>query len=264
MSHSIQGLEKLNVELTLRVALLPSLIRPLTPSTVSPRGAVVIDTLRFTTTAAQALQAGAKSIRVLQDVDEARATKPAGSPAVLLCGERHCRPIDGFDLGNSPLEYQSNVVDGKSLVFSTTNGTLAVGAAADFEPCLLAALVNRSAVASAMLNSTINDWTIVCAGTDGEVAGEDVLAAGAIAQILVSQPNRKITLANDSARLALDLWLDAWSSPSLELFALLETFSGGYNLVQSGYKDDIRFAAQVDVVHCVPARRTDGQFSALS
>ncbi|MFO0941087.1 MAG: 2-phosphosulfolactate phosphatase [Pirellulales bacterium] len=202
--------------------------------------------------------------RVVQDVEEAKqAKRQSSSTHVKLCGERHCQPIEGFDLGNSPLEYSKETVSEKELIFSTTNGTQAVGATSNFSCSYLAGFVNRSAVAAAILSSKIKHWTVVCAGTDGEVAGEDVLAAGAIAQILLGQPNVKVHLANDSARLAIDLWLDAWSS-KLALAELLETFCGGYNLVRAGYSDDIRFAAQVDIIHCVPSRQAGGIFVALA
>ena len=159
--------------------------------------AVVIDTLRFTTTACQALAVGAKSVTVAADIETARdhagpqsAIQSRGLAAdrPLLCGERHCRPIAGFDLGNSPYEYTPQSVHGRELIFTTTNGTRAVSTARLASQIYLGSLVNRTAVAQALVtaNPSGNDFSswIVCSGTDGEVAAEDVLAAGAILDAL--------------------------------------------------------------------------------
>lgn len=219
---------------------------------VVQRGAVVIDTLRFTTTAAQALHAGAESIQVAQEIDAAvQLAQQIGSTA-RLCGERHCKPIPGFHFGNSPLEYTPDAVAGGKLVFSTTNGTRAVEAVANFDTCLLGSLVNRQAIARSIAASNIDRWSIICAGTDGQVAGEDLLAAGAILDSLM-----KITqaeLEGDSAMIALSLWQANPMATASALASLLEKFSGGFNLVQAGYGADIQFATDVDSLDVVPSR----------
>jgi 2-phosphosulfolactate phosphatase len=223
----------------------------------SDHSAVVIDTLRFTTTAAQAIQSGARSVYVRQQIEDARQLAANLSSSVRLCGERHCRPIEGFHFGNSPLEYKSDSVAECELVFSTTNGTRAVEATQDFAECLLASLVNRRAVASAIQQSTATTWQIVCAGTDGQVAGEDLLAAGAIIDAM--KDSASYALANDSARLALSLWRSVWQNDCGSLQGQLEAYSGGRNLVETGYQADIAFASQVDSLDAVPVRRRNEQ-----
>ena len=243
----------MNRNLQIDVALLPSLLFPSSNELKDvQRGAVVIDTLRFTTTAAQALHAGAESIQVAQEIDAAmQLGKQIGSNA-RLCGERHCKPISGFHFGNSPLEYTTESVAGAKLVFSTTNGTRAVEAVADFDTCFLGSLVNRQAIAHAIAASSISRWSIVCAGTDGQVAGEDLLAAGAILDSLTKLTHAN--LAGDSAMIALSLWLASQPAADSGLASLLEKFSGGFNLVQAGYRADIQFAAEVDSLEVVPNR----------
>src|SRR5262249_42053413 len=86
--------------------------------------AVVIDVLRSSTTIVYALAAGCKAVRPCQEVDEAR--ELAGqmrAGRVLLGGERQGEPLAGFDLGNSPREYTSQLCKGCTLVLTTTNGT---------------------------------------------------------------------------------------------------------------------------------------------
>lgn len=262
----------------IRVALLPQLLPPEWSGPV--RTSVVIDTLRFTTTACQALAAGANSITVARDVEAAlqAATRQAAasSPLLvppqrpLLCGERLCRPIAGFDLGNSPYEYTPAAVAGRELLFTTTNGTVAVTAAKLSPSILLAGLVNRSAVAAALhgaTQSTINpspgnpptnrieDW-IICSGTDGEVAAEDLLAAGAVIEALRDrQP--ALVLGNDSAWLALAAWQQFQRVPTSEqTAAVVKVFAevrGGRNLVENGYARDLEFAARIDALDIVPS-----------
>lgn len=231
-------------------------------NTLIQRGAVVIDTLRFTTTAAQALHAGAESIQVAQEIDAAvQLGKQIGSNA-RLCGERHCKPIPGFHFGNSPLEYTAAAVAvaGAKLVFSTTNGTRAVEAVADFDNCFLGSLVNRRAISQAIAASNIDHWSIICAGTDGQVAGEDLLAAGAIVDSLMQVTPTELTpieLVGDSVMIALSLWQANKHSATSGLASLLEKYSGGFNLVQAGYRADIQFAAKLDSLDVVPRRFGD-------
>src|SRR5215210_2260791 len=100
--------------LSVSVHLLPELIHP---GTLSGGVAVVVDALRATTVMIHALAAGCATIIPCLEVDEARciaAGLPPGS--VLLAGERHGLPIEGFDLGNSPSAFTPEVCRGKTLV----------------------------------------------------------------------------------------------------------------------------------------------------
>ena len=236
------------------VALLPQL---LPADQVRHCTAVVIDTLRFTSTAAQALHAGAKSLRVVQDIPTAlsiKAASPAGRDSPLLCGERHCNPIAGFDLGNSPLEYESETVGNRQLIFSTTNGTVAVAAARDAVCCFLGSLCNRSAVVRASLARPADSIWIICSGTDGDVAAEDVLAAGAMLdEMLNLTTSEPILLANDSAHIALNCWLELGRTPQ-SILPFLRQCRGGSNLIDHGYDRDITWIANLDSLTAVPVR----------
>ena len=143
--------------------------------------AVVIDLLRATTTIIAGLAGGARSVLPCGDIETAKrvaAGFPVGS--VLLGGERGGVRIEGFDLDNSPLAYTAERVGGKIIVFTTTNGTAALLRSQAADRVLVGSLVNRRAVARAIAadDSSVH---VVCAGTDGHVTAEDVLAAGAIA-----------------------------------------------------------------------------------
>lgn len=236
------------------VAQLPSLLP--TDWAQASTLAIVIDTLRFTSTCCQALVSGAKDIRAAAELDAARQLAQSIGSLVMLCGERHCNRIEGFDLGNSPLEYQSHVVGGRSLVFSTTNGTRAVQAAQAAEQVIMCGLVNRGAVANYVQQSGFDHVWIVCAGTDGQIAAEDVLTAGAVVQSLLVL-DRHARLANDSALMAANLMaqLVAAHRPSTLLDGLQQYLSqtlGGRNLIESGYRSDLLEVARLDALDVVP------------
>lgn len=242
-------------KIQLFVAQLPQLLPRDWLAGTEPTLAVVIDTLRFTSTACVALQAGAASVCVAAEVEEALRLAGDLGAGTLLCGERHCHRIESFHLGNSPLEYLPALVAQQPLVFSTTNGTRAVAAAGGAQRVVLASLLNRAAVVNWIRASGHARVWIVCAGTDGQIAAEDVLAAGAIASGCLELA-QSTALANDSAIIALQLFnaqRDASGSVSPEaILKLLRNTAGGQNLIQSGYGPDIAQVAPLDAVACVP------------
>ncbi len=178
---------------------------------------------------------------------------------MLLCGERHCVKIPGFDLGNSPLEYTAELVRDRQLIFSTTNGTVAVEAVQLAQSVALGSLLNRTAVAQWLSSlPEANAW-IVCAGTDGHIALEDVLTAGAILHQL-STIDPTMELLNDSAHLALNAWRQIERENNL--LQQLKAARGGRNLIESGFAADVEFVGQLDLSLCVP-RQKDGVFARL-
>lgn len=219
--------------------------------------AIVIDTLRFTTTAATALEVGAECVATTDSVEAARAAA-AEAPSWLLCGERQCNPIEGFAMGNSPLEYTPDRVSGRKLLFTTTNGTRAVEAARVAPEVWLGSLVNRHAVCEAIasLRETRSQLriTIICAGTDGSVATEDVLAAGAIIDLLETTTAPPVAYG-DSAQLALAAWrgITQTSAPTNEaLQAALQQAKGGANLIEQGYASDVTRCSELDSARALP------------
>lgn len=232
--------------------------------------AVVIDTLRFTTTASQALALGARSVHVRSSVEQAIQLATELPTRPLLCGERHCHPIDGFDLGNSPLELTRELVQGRDMVFTTTNGTLAALAVQHVPSVLLAALVNRRVVCQYLSQKSSGDVLLVCAGTDGQLTWEDVLTAGAIVDELCR--SESFQYGHDTARLAHAAWQatqvpepvthDTVTSDtvrqdsgagnrSARLEQELSRSIGGRNLLESGFQRDVNFAAQLDSLSAV-------------
>jgi len=162
----------------MRIHVLPAPVGPLPGS--HDATAVIIDVLRATSTLTQALANGASRVIEAATVDEAIALG-RGHPGSLLCGEREGRIIPGFDLGNSPFEYTSERVAGRTLVFASTNGSQALRLAAG-RTRILAAFVNLSAVIERLLGAP--EIVIVCSGKLGEPSIEDTACAGLLVRRL--------------------------------------------------------------------------------
>lgn len=216
--------------------------------------AVVIDVLRASTTMITALAHGAKSVVPVADVEEARRLATEGGPTILLGGERGGVRIAGFDLGNSPLEYSAARVAGRTIVITTTNGTAALVAARGAREILIAAIVNRAAAAAAIrrLASEGDAVHLVCAGTEGAVSAEDVLAAGAILD--AARADRAGDDLDPAARAALASFrrVAAGGDVPAALVAEFLRSPGGANLVALGMEDDLPVAAAIDSLAVVP------------
>lgn len=207
---------------------------------------VVFDVLRATTTLAAALTAGVGEIRVYENTTLAREAA-AGAEGVLLCGEEQCLPPPGFDLGNSPGAFDPRIHRGRTVCMSTTNGTRAVIAAGGARRILIGAIVNASAVARALgrAGKDGGDVVLLCAGTGGEVAAEDVIGAGAVLHAL--RPLGPVRLVSDVARMAEDLFVAHRS----DLAGALRNTQGGRNVIAAGLEADIEFAARLDALDAV-------------
>jgi 2-phosphosulfolactate phosphatase len=230
-----------------RVSLVPAWA---TPPRLAGCVAVVIDVLRATTTMIHALAAGCRAVLPCAEVEEARELASRLQPGpVLLAGERGGRPLEGFDLGNSPGEFTPARCRGRTLILTTSNGTRALLRAAPAERVLVAAFVNLSAVCE-QLGRDARPIHVVCAGEGGEVALEDTLLAGALVERLCGAGPLSI---NDGARLA---W-DCFAQHRGDLPGAIAAGHGGARMRELGYDDDVRAAAGIDVFALVPELRRD-------
>ncbi len=174
------------------------------PADVADQVVIVIDVLRAATTVAQALLNGAAEVRPFTTVEETRRVAQQMDGA-LTAGERQMVRIDGFDLGNSPLEYARAVVEGRTILFTTTNGTAALQATRHARRSFFAALVNGAATIEAVEQAVreerdVTGVTIVCAGQDRALAFEDVVCAGRLVRLLTGRlPAARLT---DAAHVA--------------------------------------------------------------
>lgn len=217
------------------------------PGELAGRVAVVIDVLRASTTIVEALAAGARAIFPVASVEEAlRLANTLGRSEVLLCGERRCLPIEGFDLGNSPAEFTAESVGGKTLVMSTTNGTAAMVAAQPAARVLIGAFTNLSAVV-AELGASGAEPVLVCSGREGRFGLEDAVCAGRLIRRLETEQPEVDWILNDGARAALAL-----SRAEPDLRQLFAHTAAGTQIAEAGLEADLDFCAQEDVRDAVP------------
>jgi len=162
--------------------------------------------------------------------------------------------IPGFDLGNSPTDYAAAVVAGKKVIFTTTNGTVALIRAQEARRVFIGALTNLSAVVEFLAAET-GPVHLVCAGTNGRITLEDVLCAGGIAHWL----NLAVDDADanyDATQLALDLYAATGQDYDRvhedRVQATLSKSHGGRNLIDCGLAADIAVCAEQDKFDIVP------------
>jgi 2-phosphosulfolactate phosphatase len=216
--------------------------RDLTGSVVA-----VIDVLRATSTIVEAMANGARRIMPAADMDDAmRLAQTFGRSEVLLCGERAARKIDGFDLGNSPLEFTSDAVADKLVVMTTTNGTPALVAGEAADRCIVASYLNLSATA-ADLKSSGKPIVIMCAGREGRFSLDDALCAGSLIRAL--QGGRRLrVLMNDAALAAFALE----SRYQTKLGAVMRRTSAARQIIEAGHEPDIEYCLTRDRHDVVP------------
>lgn len=254
------------------IALHPSVLEP---AELTGTIAVVIDVLRATTTIVHAFAAGATSVVPCSEVDEALAKQEElGADQSVLGGERHGLLIEGFQLDNSPFSYTPQTVGGKIVIFTTTNGTRALAAARPAERVLIGAFVNRQALVSELKRDGRPVW-LVCAGTDGQVTGEDVLFAGAVATDLMGTPPQsslspvripeieRLPRASVSAIDFARRIYEGYGRNQPSRLAAMRESQGGLNLLANGFDRDIARAAEDSIFNLVPEWR-DGRITIRS
>ena len=208
---------------------------------------VMIDVLRASTTIATALRNGAKEIIPVATVESA--VKLSGNlfgDVILLGGERNGKMIEGFHLGNSPSEYTEERVKGKSIIFSSTNGSQAMVKARFAREMLVCGFVNISTVA-AFLRDAERDFVVVCAGSNGMFSLEDAVAAGLLIQKLAD--DRHLTLELSDAALAAQSLYKAFGRG---IPKMLRSVEHGRYLTQIGYEADLALCAAIDTVPVLP------------
>jgi 2-phosphosulfolactate phosphatase len=236
---------------------------------LSQAACVVFDILRATSTFVTALQNGTEKIIPAGEISEAVALKKK-FPGVLLAGERegvkiHAALSGGtdFDLGNSPREFTPAKVRGRTIVSTTTNGTRALRACAKAKLVLAASFLNLAATADFLKRNNFSKILLICAGTGEDVADEDVLAAGAMVDLLVGTAlgdgrtaQRAVpTLVSESSKVA----HQSYQATASDLYvAMCRAKNGARLLAIPELGGDVVFCSQRDVYPLVAAMDGDG------
>jgi 2-phosphosulfolactate phosphatase len=219
------------------------------PSDVAGRVVAVIDVLRASTTIAVAIANGARAIVPFESSEEViLRSKSFERSEVRLAGERKMRAVPGFDFGNSPREFTRDAIEGRTVLLSTTNGTVALVAVQGARDTVVASYVNYSA-SLALLRAAArggNDVTIVCAGRDRHFSLEDAACAGRFVRGIARRlPNVEL---NDAA-LTCALLDRRYGDDLARLFG---DSAHGRALADAGFAEDLLVCASVDAYPVVP------------
>ncbi len=213
------------------------------------KNVIVIDVLRSSTTVIAAMSNGAREVIPVGSIESA--VKISGSlfgDVTLRGGERNGKMIQGFNLGNSPLEYNEATVRGKSIIFCTTNGSLAMVKSRYARTMAVGAFVNISAVIE-FIRGLNSDVLLLCAGRPPAVGAfslEDVVCAGMIIHTLREKPS-SVELTDSS--LAAESLYKAFGR---SIPKMLKNSDHGKYLLEIGFGDDIKVSAEVDSIPVVP------------
>ncbi len=209
---------------------------------LSGRTVVVVDILRASASIIRALKNGSRGIIPTQSADEAtELAHSLGRENVLLCGERGGRKIEGFDLGNSPREFKRNVVEGKTLIFATTNGSKAIAQAQGASTLVVGSFLNFQGLLR-YLSRIDTDLTIVCAGKLGKFAVEDAVGGGMFVDHLQAEE------LNDGALAAQALY----QRYSQDILGMLRNSSHGRYLIELGFEEDVSLCGRLNSVNLIP------------
>jgi 2-phosphosulfolactate phosphatase len=213
-----------------------------TPERVAGVTALVVDVLRASTTIIAALASGADGIVPVAHPDDARSRAGTG---VLVAGERRGEKLPGFDLGNSPVEFSATPLLGRTVVFTTSNGTRALLATRGAAAVGIAALVNASA-AAAWAAAQRRDVTVVCAGERGALSLEDHVCAG----LLVERLRRAVADARVTG--PAEAASEAARPYEQDVTRLASDSRWARNLATSGHGPDVRACLRLDTTALVP------------
>lgn len=234
-----------------------------TPSGELPVCAIAIDVLRATSTIAAALQSGAEAVQAFSDMDTLMKVSDKWAPELRLRGgERGGAKVAGCDLGNSPLDCTPEVVGGKRLFISTTNGTRTLQRVQDAKIVLAGAFVNRQAIVDYVVSQQPETVWMVGSGWEGEYSLEDTVCAGAIADSIITKlgvPLAEVA-GNDELVASIALYRQ-WKDNLLDLFYLA---SHGQRLVRLECFADLKFCATPDTLNVVPIQTSLGVLQAHS
>lgn len=206
---------------------------------------VVVDILRATTTMCAALKNGAKCIIPVASINEAQAYKAKG---YLVGAERNVKRCDFADFGNSPFDYTREIVEGKEIVFTTTNGTQAIDAAREADILTIGAFSNISAVTDFCIHNQ-KDVIILCAGWNNRFNIEDTLFGGALAARLIEGGG--YTFASDAVQVALSMWKEA--KPDVRGY--INRTEHIKRLEANNLQDSVEYCLTEDTVHLVPIHK---------
>lgn len=228
----------------------PTLFTSLSPALlhlydVSNSIVVVIDVLRATSTIAAALYNGAKAVIPVDSVS--RCIELGKQIHGITAGERDGKVAEGLVHGNSPFEYPREFIEGKTLVFTTTNGTRLLQMALEkgAQEIITGSFPNLSSACDHLVELRQN-VILGCAAWKDRVNMEDMLFAGAV----ISKIRHHFSINCDSSHLAETIYKKA----EKDLFGFMKKNDASHyhRLMGFGLEKDIRYCLTPDLANVLP------------
>lgn len=206
---------------------------------------VVLDILRASSAICTAFANGARSIIPVAGADEAKEYKSRG---YLVAAERDGFILDFADFGNSPFNFTKEMVFGKTIVYSTTNGTGIINLASSSYMIVIGSFLNIGALTK-WLTQQERDVLLFCAGWKNRFNIEDTVCAGAIAEKLIA--SHLYSTICDSTLAAIDLW----SLAGPDLPGYIEKAAQRTRLRDKKLDDCIEFCLTSDYTDKIPVMK---------
>jgi 2-phosphosulfolactate phosphatase len=204
---------------------------------------VIVDILRATSAIVTAFMNGVKSIIPVATLEEAMDYKKRG---YLVAAERDGIVRDFADFGNSPYNFRPEIIGGKDIVYSTTNGTLSIMMARESHRVLIGSYLNLQALVEYICHED-RDLVILCAGWKNKFNLEDTLFAGVLAEEVLK--NQQFATQCDSTYASVDLWNLAKN----DLMGYLEKAAQRHRLKKSRLDDVIGYCHTKNLTPLIPA-----------
>jgi len=208
---------------------------------------VIVDILRATSTICAAIHNGVKSIIPVATVEEARAMKQQG---YMVASERDGYVLDFADFGNSPFNFTPEIVAGKEIVYSTTNGTRCIHLSSHSKAIVIGSFLNISVLANWLIQQDA-PVLIFCASWKDRFSLEDTVFAGALAERLMN--SGKFETICDAVTASVDLWNLAKN----DLYGYIQKTAQKGRLASKGLDDCIEYCLTEDLCPVIPAFLND-------
>ena len=159
---------------------------------IQDKTVVVIDILRATSVIVTALCNGCSKVIPVLTVEEAFDISKEDRKSYILGGERRALKIDGFDFSNSPLEYTKELVEGKTVILTTSNGTRAIKGCSTASAIYIGAMLNAKSIAKKIIEEG-RDVVFVNAGTLGQFSMDDFICGGYMINCILQETEAELT-----------------------------------------------------------------------
>lgn len=208
------------------------------------RNAVVIDVLRATSVIITAIRNGAARVMPVVTVEDALELSRQDMENSVLGGERKAIKIEGFDCSNSPLEFTRDVVSGKNVIMTTTNGTKAINGCIEARRIFIGAIINADAVAKKISEEGV-DTVFVNAGTYGQFSIDDFICSGYMISCVLKR--RKDIVLTDIAKTALYIYEN-----NKDIEGFIKYASHYQRIRELNLFDDLKYCIKKDIIDIVP------------